>query len=166
MAISEYKNGHFEGIREWLQILEWGSNSTIFYLTFSTHDSLGAVFIWKWEIYRPHLLVCQPVFVRGYLVCIRPSMYTSDTIFYGLKITWPTTNTYLCMLLCPSLFVDMWEMVSYFFIHILFFMKYRVSIVRSIVRSFIHSTSSTFSLHLGSYNEDMNKFTNCAKTGD
>ena len=44
MAISEYKNGHFEEIRAWLQILEWGSNSTIFYLTFDTHDSPRAVF--------------------------------------------------------------------------------------------------------------------------
>ena len=58
MAISEHKNGHFEEIRGWLQILELGSNSTIFYLLFDTHDSPGAVFIWKWEIYRPYLLVC------------------------------------------------------------------------------------------------------------
>ena len=57
MAISEHKNGHFEEIRGWLQILELGSNSTIFYLLFDTHDSPGAVFIWKWEIYRPYLLV-------------------------------------------------------------------------------------------------------------
>ena len=58
MAISEHKNGHFEEIREWLQILELGYNSTIFYLLFDTHDSPGAVFIWKWEIYRPYLFVC------------------------------------------------------------------------------------------------------------
>ena len=58
MAISEHKNGHFEEIRGWLQILELGSNFTIFYLLFDTHDSPGAVFIWKWEIYRPYLLVC------------------------------------------------------------------------------------------------------------
>ena len=37
MAISEYKNGHFEEIRAWLQILEIGSNFTIFYLSFDTH---------------------------------------------------------------------------------------------------------------------------------
>ena len=43
-----------------MQILEWGSNSTIFYLTFDTHDSPEAVFIWKWEIYRLHLLLCIP----------------------------------------------------------------------------------------------------------
>ena len=58
MAISEHKNGHFEEIREWLQILELGYNSTILYLSFDTHDSSGAIFIWKWEIYWPHLLVC------------------------------------------------------------------------------------------------------------
>jgi len=57
MAISEHKNGHFEEIRGWLQILELGSNSTIFHLLFDTHDSPGAIFIWKWEIYRPYLLV-------------------------------------------------------------------------------------------------------------
>ena len=57
MAISEHNNGHFEEIRGWLQILELGSNSTIFYLLFDTHDSPGAVFIWKWETYRPYLLV-------------------------------------------------------------------------------------------------------------
>ena len=59
MAISEHKNGHFEEIREWLQILELGSNSTIFHLLFDTYDSPGAVFIWKWEKYRPYLLVCS-----------------------------------------------------------------------------------------------------------
>ena len=59
MAISEYKNGHFEEIRGWLQILEFGSNSTIIHLLFDTYDSPGAVFIWKWEKYRPHLLVWQ-----------------------------------------------------------------------------------------------------------
>ena len=57
MAISEHKNGHFEEIRGWLQILELGSNSTIFHLLFDTYDSPGAVFIWKWEKYRPYLLV-------------------------------------------------------------------------------------------------------------
>ena len=59
MAISEHKNGHFEEIRGWLQILELGSNSTIFHLLFDTYDSPGAVFIWKWEKYRPYLLVCK-----------------------------------------------------------------------------------------------------------
>ena len=58
MAISEHKNGHFEEIMGWLQILELGSNSTIFHLLFDTYDSPGAVFIWKWEKYRPYLLVC------------------------------------------------------------------------------------------------------------
>ena len=59
MAISEHKNGHFEEIRGWLQILELVSNSTIFHLLFDTYDSPGAVFIWKWEKYRPYLLVCN-----------------------------------------------------------------------------------------------------------
>ena len=27
-------------------------------MTVGLHDSPGAVFIWKWEIYRPYLLVC------------------------------------------------------------------------------------------------------------
>ena len=40
MAISEHKNGHFDEIRGWLQILELGSNSTIFYLLFDNHDAL------------------------------------------------------------------------------------------------------------------------------
>ena len=57
MAISEHKNGHFEEIRGWLQILELVSNFTIFHLLFDTYDSPGAVFIWKWEKYRPYLLV-------------------------------------------------------------------------------------------------------------
>ena len=30
----------------------------IFHLTFDAHDSPGAIFIWKWQIYRTHLLVC------------------------------------------------------------------------------------------------------------
>ena len=47
MAISEHKNGHFEEIRGWLQILELESNSTIFYLLFDTPDSPGSVFEWK-----------------------------------------------------------------------------------------------------------------------
>ena len=59
ISISEHKNGCFEEKRAWLQILEWGSNSTISYLTFDTHDIPGADSIWKWEIYRPHLLVWQ-----------------------------------------------------------------------------------------------------------
>ena len=66
MAISEHKNGHFEEIRGWLQILELGSNSTIFHLLFDTYDSPGAVFIWKWEKYRPYLLVCM--IITAYLI--------------------------------------------------------------------------------------------------
>ena len=62
MAISEHKNGHFEEIRGLLQILELGCNSTIFHLLFDTYDSSGAVFIWKWEKYRPYLLVCYVLF--------------------------------------------------------------------------------------------------------
>ena len=47
MAISEYKNGHFEEIAAWSQILQIVGNSTLFYLSFDTytHDSPGAVFI-------------------------------------------------------------------------------------------------------------------------
>ena len=45
MAIPEYKNGHFEEIGAWSQILQIVANSTLFYLTFDTHDSPGAVFI-------------------------------------------------------------------------------------------------------------------------
>ena len=67
MAISEHKNGHFEEIRGWLQILELGSNSTIFHLLFDTYDSPGAVFIWKWEKYRPYLLVWYVVELGGRL---------------------------------------------------------------------------------------------------
>ena len=67
MAISEHKNGHFEEIRGWLQILELVSNSTIFHLLFDTYDSPGAVFIWKWEKYRPYLLVWS----RSTACCLR-----------------------------------------------------------------------------------------------
>ena len=45
MAISEYKNGHFEEIAAWSQILQIVGNSTLIYLSFDTHDSPGAVFI-------------------------------------------------------------------------------------------------------------------------
>ena len=45
MAIPEYKNGHFEEIAAWSQILQIVGNSTLFYLSFDTHDSPGAVFI-------------------------------------------------------------------------------------------------------------------------
>ena len=53
MAISEHKNGHFEEIRGWLQILELGSNFTIFYLLFDTHDSHRSVFIGKIGVKSP-----------------------------------------------------------------------------------------------------------------
>ena len=58
MAISKYENGHFEEMAAWLQILQVVGNSTLFYLLFDANDSPGSVFIWKWEIYSPHLLVC------------------------------------------------------------------------------------------------------------
>ena len=47
MAIPEYKNGHFEEMAAWSQILQILSvgNSTLIYLSFDTHDSPGAVFI-------------------------------------------------------------------------------------------------------------------------
>ena len=47
MAISEYKNGHFEEIAAWSQILQKVGNSTLFYISFDTHDSPGSIFIWK-----------------------------------------------------------------------------------------------------------------------
>ena len=64
MAISVYKNGHFEKIGAWLQTLQMVGNSTLFCLSFDTHDSPGAFFIWKWEIYSSHLLVCT-IELRG-----------------------------------------------------------------------------------------------------
>ena len=45
MAIPEYKNGHFEEMAAWSQILQTMGNSTLIYLLFDTHDSPGAVFI-------------------------------------------------------------------------------------------------------------------------
>ena len=41
MAISVYKNGHFEKISSCSEILERVSNYTMFYLKFDTHDSPG-----------------------------------------------------------------------------------------------------------------------------
>ena len=58
MAIPEYKNGYFEEMPAWSQILQIVGISTLIYLSFDTHDSPGAVFIQKWEVYSPHLLVC------------------------------------------------------------------------------------------------------------
>ena len=71
MAISEHKNGHFEEIRGWLQILELVSNSTIFHLLFDTYDSPGAVFIWKWEKYRPYLLVCDIIILSHFILSLK-----------------------------------------------------------------------------------------------
>ena len=46
MAIPEYKNGHFEEMAAWSQILQMVGNSTLIYhLSFDTNDSPGAVFI-------------------------------------------------------------------------------------------------------------------------
>ena len=47
MAISVNQNGHFEEMAAWLQILQIVGNSTVFYLSFDTHDSPGSVFVWK-----------------------------------------------------------------------------------------------------------------------
>ena len=33
----------------WLQILQTVGNSTLFYLSFDTHDSPGAFFMWKFK---------------------------------------------------------------------------------------------------------------------
>ena len=45
MAIPEYKNGYFEKMAAWSQILQIVGNSKLFNLPFATHDSPGAVFI-------------------------------------------------------------------------------------------------------------------------
>ena len=45
MAIQDYKNGPFEEIGAWSQILQIVANSTLFYLSFDTHDSPGSIFI-------------------------------------------------------------------------------------------------------------------------
>ena len=45
MAIPEYKNGHFEKMAAWLQILQIVGNSALSYISFDTHDSPGAAFI-------------------------------------------------------------------------------------------------------------------------
>ena len=45
MAIAEYKNGYFEEMAAWSQILQIVGNSTLIYLPFYTHDSPGAVFV-------------------------------------------------------------------------------------------------------------------------
>ena len=92
MAISEHKNGHFEEIRGWLQILELGSNSTIFHLLFDTYDSPGAVFIWKWEKYRPYLLVCyrslwhHPLTISPYAEQISVPFLKNDLLISGISV--------------------------------------------------------------------------------
>jgi len=45
MAIPEYKNGHFEKMAAWSQILQKEVDSTLIYLSFDTHDSPKAVFV-------------------------------------------------------------------------------------------------------------------------
>ena len=49
MVIPEYKNGHFEEMAAWSQILQIVGNSTLFCLSFDTHDNPGSVFIYKSE---------------------------------------------------------------------------------------------------------------------
>ena len=68
MAIPEYKNGHFEEMAAWSQILQIVGNSTLIYLSFDTHDSPGAVFIKKWEKFSPTVPVCRAWEV-GKLIC-------------------------------------------------------------------------------------------------
>ena len=58
MANSECQNCHFEKMAAWLQILQIVGNSTLIYLWFDTHDSPGAFFIQKWEIFSPDVPVC------------------------------------------------------------------------------------------------------------
>ena len=50
MAIPEYKNGHFEEMGAWSQILQIVGNFTLFYLSIDTHDSPESIFIWKLEM--------------------------------------------------------------------------------------------------------------------
>ena len=45
MAIPEYKNGHFEEMAAWSQILQIVGNSTLIYLSFDAHDSPKTVFV-------------------------------------------------------------------------------------------------------------------------
>ena len=45
MAIPEYKNGHFEEMAAWSQILQIVGNSTLIHISFDTHDSPGAIFV-------------------------------------------------------------------------------------------------------------------------
>ena len=89
MAISEHKNGHFEEIRGWLQILELVSNSTIFHLLFDTYDSPGAVFIWKWEKYRPYLLV--------WIVRRIPLTFTLSIWYEGNSVPGTVWNMNFCI---------------------------------------------------------------------
>ena len=46
---------------QFTQILKKVPNSTFFYLIVDIHDSPGVIFIRKWKIYSPHLLVCSVV---------------------------------------------------------------------------------------------------------
>ena len=55
MAIPEYKNGHFEEVAAWLQILQVVGNSTQIYLSFNTPDDTRAFFIYRWEIFSPNV---------------------------------------------------------------------------------------------------------------
>ena len=45
MSIPEYKNGHFEEMATWSQILQIVGNSKQFYLSFDTHNSPESIFI-------------------------------------------------------------------------------------------------------------------------
>ena len=45
MVIPEYKNGHFEEMAAWSQILQIVGISFLIYLSFDTHDSPEAVFV-------------------------------------------------------------------------------------------------------------------------
>ena len=43
----------------WSQILQTVGNFNLIYLSFDTHDSPGAVFILKWEIFSLNVPVCE-----------------------------------------------------------------------------------------------------------
>jgi hypothetical protein len=60
---------HFEEMAAWSQILQIVGNSTLIYLSFDTHDSPGAVFVLKWEMFSPNVPVCASSEYGVYINC-------------------------------------------------------------------------------------------------
>ena len=56
MPIPEYKNGHFEEMAAWLQILKIVGNSTLIYLSFNTPQGRLCI---EMEIFCPNVPVCR-----------------------------------------------------------------------------------------------------------